>query len=1087
MFPPQNSSPDAAALPRARAGVSGRWRSSLRLRITLTALAMLAAVSWSSAFLASHFLKTDIEKSLIAQQQSAASFVADDVQRELLKQQQLIAAGATRLVTSVYRSAPRAQRFLEERPALLGNFNRGLFVVDRDGKVIASLPEDLQRVGRNLGQRADVREALQDGKPHLSDALADGRDGARVLSVVYPIVDADGGVHGAFVGENDLEHPNFLDTLRGQHYGSTGGYLLIAPARGLVITATDPSRVMQPVPPPGRNVLHDRIMRGEEVAGVSVNSRGVEELVAARRVPALGWMLVAVLPTDEAFAPVREIRVALFVLAAALTLLAAALCWLLLRRELLPLADIALHLRAMSRAEIPRSALPQRSDDEIGEVAASVNALIVSVEAAEGALRGSDKLNRSILDSLSECVCVLDSDGVIVRVNDAWQRLGRESAWLGTASQHFADSVGRDYFSLCPNGLLCASDESSERAALTAIANVLAGRCLSERLEYLGVLCLPTGALVEPRWLEMRVSRLDDYEGAVIAHEDITPIKHVDELQTAAAAFHTQEGIIITDVERRIMRVNGAFTRMTGYAAEEAIGQTPALLRSGKHDAEFYRAMNESLRDSGFWQGEIWDRYKNGRIVPQWMTITAVLSAAGEVSHFVAAFFDISERKEAEAQVHALAFFDPLTGLPNRRLLHDRLAQALAASARSGRRGALMFLDLDHFKRLNDTQGHEVGDQLLVEVARRLEATVREGDTVARLGGDEFVVMLEGLADEPRQAAAQAEEIAGKLLATLARPFVLSNLPERYYCTCSIGVVLFLGHDASVDDLLRHADVAMYQAKAASRNAVRFFDPQMQQALEMRTQLESELGHGIATGELRLHYQLQVDAGGQSLGAEALVRWQHPQRGLLAPAAFIPLAEESGLIIPLGEWVLRETCRQLAIWAAMPEMRSLTLAVNVSRRQFRHADFVDTLRRTLHESGADPTKLRLELTEDILLEADEMVFARVREIRGLGVAFSLDDFGVGYSSLPCLHRMPLEQLKIDRSFVCRLGSDADALALVRMLVALGAGLGVPVIAEGVESEVQRRLLREAGCGAFQGYFFGVPTPADEFSPRPAHG
>ncbi|MGC2518359.1 MAG: EAL domain-containing protein, partial [Burkholderiales bacterium] len=446
---------------------------------------------------------------------------------------------------------------------------------------------------------------------------------------------------------------------------------------------------------------------------------------------------------------------------------------------------------------------------------------------------------------------------------------------------------------------------------------------------------------------------------------------------------------------------------------------------------------------------------------------------------------DITLRKAAESRINNLAFYDTLTGLPNRRLLRERLEHLLARGARSLRHGAIMFLDLDNFKTLNDTQGHGVGDQMLIEVAQRLQSSVRQGDTVARLGGDEFVVMLEDL-DAEGSAAAQVEVVAEKILEALNQPCRLETPAGHgeqntihYHGTASIGITLFGDQGESVDELLRRADLAMYRAKAAGRNTLRFFDPDMQAAITARSALEADLRQGMQENQFLLHYQAQVDRAGHLMGAEALVRWQHSRRGLVLPAEFIPLAEETGLIRPLGYWVLKTACTQLVAWAAQADTANLTLAVNVSARQFRDKKFVDLVLAVLNRTGANPQRIKLELTESLLLDDVEDTIGKMTALKARGVGFSLDDFGTGYSSLSYLKRLPLDQLKIDRSFVRDVLTDPNDAAIARTIVALGRSLGLPVIAEGVETEAQRDFLARIGCHAYQGYLFGMPGAAEE--------
>ncbi len=565
--------------------------------------------------------------------------------------------------------------------------------------------------------------------------------------------------------------------------------------------------------------------------------------------------------------------------------------------------------------------------------------------------------------------------------------------------------------------------------------------------------------------------------GAVVAFQDITERKRIEaDLSIAAVAFETQEAIFIADADNRILRVNQAFTRVTGYLPEEALGNTPSMLKSGRHDAAFYAEMWRALGSDGHWQGEIWNRRKNGEEYPEWLTITAVRDAQGTVCHYVAAFLDMTQRKRAEQQIEYMALYDPLTDLPNRRLLRERVGLALANAQRSRRHGALLFIDLDNFKTLNDTRGHDVGDRLLVEVARRLRECVREGDTVARLGGDEFVAMLEGFSTSVDEAVAQIKTVSEHIAARLDQPYDIGD--GEYHSSVSIGIAAFRHADDDFDELLKRADLAMYQAKAAGRNTMRFFDPGMQAAVERRARTEAELRRALRQDEFLLHFQPQVDAAGALIGAEALLRWQHPERGLVLPGEFIPQAEASALILPIGQWVLEAACRQLAAWQQDPRTAGLKLAVNVSARQFRQPEFVQVVRGALALSRAPAGCLQIELTESLLLEGVEEVIARMQELRSLGVTFSLDDFGTGYSSLAYLKRLPIDQLKIDRSFVRDVLDDENDAAIARTILALGRTYGLTVIAEGVETEGQHDFLARQGCDAFQGYLFGEPVPVE---------
>lgn len=538
---------------------------------------------------------------------------------------------------------------------------------------------------------------------------------------------------------------------------------------------------------------------------------------------------------------------------------------------------------------------------------------------------------------------------------------------------------------------------------------------------------------------------------------------------------NASDGIHITNLDGNVVEASDAFCRMLGYARGEVIGMN-VLQWDAHFSAEALQRLNARLLGSTeVHTFETSHRRKDGSQFPVEITSFA-LEVDGRSVLFNSAR-DITARKSSEEEVRKLAHFDPLTGLPNRRMLMERLATAHDDCVRQGSRGALLFIDLDNFKAVNDTVGHHEGDRLLEEVAQILLKCVRKEDTVARLGGDEFVVMLENLSEQIEDAARVADAIGSKILHALHKTFQLGSSEHRV--SVSVGVTLF-GElpDEPIDEPLKRADLAMYQAKLAGRNALRFFDPQMQADVRARAALEAGLWSALEKAQFCLHYQPQVSAG-RVVGVEALLRWNDPERGMVPPAEFIPLAEENGLIIPLGRWVLETACAQLARWADDPLTASLSIAVNVSARQLRQDEFVDEVLGILRRSGANPMRLELELTESTLVTDIERIIVRMEALKAAGVRFSLDDFGTGYSSLAYLKRLPLDQLKIDRDFVRDILIDPNDAAIARMISVLADTLGLSVIAEGVETEAQRDFLAQQGCRAYQGYLFSRPLPVDE--------
>jgi len=683
-------------------------------------------------------------------------------------------------------------------------------------------------------------------------------------------------------------------------------------------------------------------------------------------------------------------------------------------------------------------------------------------------LREREVYLRTLVQTIPDLVWVKDPDGVYLNCNARFERFfgAPEAEIRGRTDYDFVDRELADFFRRHDRAAMAAGGPTVNEEWLEFAADGYRGLFETIKTPLRGA----DGRLV----------------GVLGVARDITEHHEAEqELRIAATAFEAQEGIVITDADQVILRVNGAFTEITGYTAEEVVGRRPSVLSSGRHDEGFYRAMWAAIARDGYWQGEIWNRRKGGDTYPEWLTISAVTGPDGGVTHYVGTQVDITARKAAAEEIEHLAFHDGLTELPNRRLLLDRLQHALTACERSQRQGALFFIDLDGFKILNDTLGHEQGDRLLIEAAARLTRAVRAGDTVARLGDDEFVVIVENLSGTADEVASAAKTVAEKIRQALSAPYPLAG--HRVRSTASIGVALFGGRQSSVEELLKQADIAMYQAKEAGRDNARFYDPATEAALSTHAAIQSELHLALEGAQLELFYQPQIHARHGIVGAEALLRWHHPERGLVTPGTFIGIAERTGLILPLGQWVLETACAQLAAWATSPALRGVRLAINVSARQFRQRDFVAQVRRALDSSGAPPQLLELELTESVVLDDVDDTIAKMRALRGIGVGFSMDDFGTGYSSLAYLTRLPLDQLKLDRSFVRHLPHRESDAVVAQSVVSLAHSLGLLVVAEGVETEAQRAFLEEHGCLIWQGYLFGRPAPIGAFEATWANG
>ncbi len=848
-------------------------------------------------------------------------------------------------------------------------------------------------------------------------------------------------------------------------------------------------------------------LSGQRGKGMEIDYAGKKIVAAWRYLPELRWGMVVKMDADEAFAPIYRQRKNLLGALLALALLGGFIAFYVGRQMVVRLRDFAQNADEIARGDFSKC-VNESGADEIGALARSFNymtgklqllyltlenrieertrELNVTNEQLQEEIIEREHIEKSLRDSQEHIRnALLELQHNQDLLNEA-QRLGQLGSWalnLTSGELRWSDEVYR-IFELDP-----ARFSPSYENFLNAIhpddrdkVNLAYTQSLQDRQPYdvIHRLLLADGRV---KWVREHCASEFDASGkplrSVGAVQDITE-QHLaeEQLRVAAAAFETHEAILITDANANIIRVNQAFHDITGYSSEEVLGKNPRILSSGRQDKAFYAAMWQQLLTAGSWAGEMWDRRKDGQIYPKWLTITAVKNEQGQTTEYVAIFSDITERKQAEEEIRHLAFYDALTRLPNRRLLLDRFRLALSLSARSHHYGAVLFLDMDKFKTLNDTLGHDYGDLMLIEVARRLQSCVREVDTVARLGGDEFVVLLEEVDESAEQASQKIALIAEKIRAALAAPYQIKN--HEHHSSPSIGVCLYRGNNESVDILLKHADLAMYQAKDSGRNAVRFFDPAMQQAVQARASLETDLRYAIPGEQLRLYYQIQLDNDHRPLGAEALVRWIHPKRGMVSPAQFIPIAEESSLILDVGRWVLETACKQLALWGKREQTRNLILAVNVSAQQFRKRDFVDTVAAMIRTYQVNPAYLKLELTESVVLDDVADVVSKMHALKALGIKLSLDDFGTGYSSLSYLKQLPLDQLKIDQSFVRDIATDLNDAVMVQTIIGMAKNFRLNVIAEGVETEAQLEFLKQNGCMAYQGYLFGKPVSIGEF-------
>ncbi|WP_150050753.1 two-component system response regulator [Methylomonas rhizoryzae] len=652
----------------------------------------------------------------------------------------------------------------------------------------------------------------------------------------------------------------------------------------------------------------------------------------------------------------------------------------------------------------------------------------------------------------------------------------------GQLSLPFASSAIEDLFGMTPEqvqndaaGLLAQIHPDDATAFLSAM------QVSAQGLTPLSTQWRMHHPIRGERWIECHARPHRIADGGILWHghaQDISEAKSAErQLRIAAVAFESQDGMVVTDATGTILQVNQAFSTITGLASAETIGKHPLTLQNGHIDENLNRVILQSLRHEGRWEGEVRSRSKDGAIDMLWLSISSVNDRNGRISHYVASLSSISEPRVAQRKILELAMYDHLTGLPNRRLFFDRLHQALLGAHRSGGYGALLLIDLDRFHDINDSHGHETGDNLLIDIGKRIQQQLRGGDSVSRPGGDEFLVLLDEPGSDLLTAAAACDSVVGKMRDAINQPLWIDGLELQI--TASIGITLFHDHDSqSPEKLLKQAELALYQAKQSGRDNFRFFEMSMQETLLTRTRIESGLRLALRDGHLLLFYQPQVASDGKLLGAEALIRWQPPQQALISPALFIPIAENSTIILAIGHWILTTACRQLVAWSQDPATRQLVLAVNISARQLLDPGLEQMVKDILEQTGANPTLLKLELTESAVLGNIESAISTMHKIKALGVSFSMDDFGTGYSSLTNLKRLPLDQIKIDQSFVRDIPADQDDYAIVSAIIGMGNSLRLQVIAEGVETLTQFNALAELGCDAYQGYLFGKPGPAE---------
>ncbi|WP_296447248.1 EAL domain-containing protein [Rhodoferax sp. UBA5149] len=1019
---------------------------SLKTRITLFTLTIFVLSVWALAFYASRTLHHDMQDLLSKQQFSSTSFIAAEVNQGLQDRLRGLEKVAQTLSPAILGNSATLQKFLEERPVLEGAFNAGVIVLDPDGTVIAEVPRSAGRIGTNYMDRDHIIGALKEGKTMIGRPIMGRTLRVPLIAMATPIRDAQGKIIGALSGATNLAVANFLNRISEGSFGQSGGYFLNAPQYGLVVTSSIKSRIMAALPAPGVSPILDRYERGHEGTDIFIDPRGVEVLSSVKSVPVAGWYVAVQLSTAEAFAPIDAMQQRLLLATLLLTLLAGALTWWMLRRQLSPLDSTVKTLATLSATEQALQVLPITSQDEIGQLIGGFNRLLLT-------LNHRETLLKQIFDTASVAIFLIDRGGRITQANQ------RMVEMFGSTLETL---VGSEYFAMV---------HPSEREV--ARQNTLA--LLSGAIPSVDLDRVYWRADQTQFWGHLTCRSFLDANGAgrilvcVIADISVRKAQQT-QLQLAAQVLEqSREGITMTDANCNIIMVNHAFTEITGYTEAEMLGKNPRVLSSGRHDQAFYQAMWNDINSKDCWVGEIWDRRKDGTVFPEWMTISALRDEQGQITHYLGNFSDLSNAKAAENRIQWLSHFDALTGLPNRTLLRDRTTHCISMAQRANEPVTMMLMGIDHFKAINDTLGHEMGDELLIAMAKRLSDAVRDQDTVARLGGKEFVLVL------PGTPASGAAHLATGLLSKLAQPYQLGS--HELTLTASIGIASYPDNGRDFDSLFKAVEIAMHRAQANGRGTFQFYSDEMFQQVLAREHLVNALRNAAALDQLQLVYQPLVDLQtGQISGLEALLRWQHPELGAISPVQFIPLAEESGLIKGLGDWVLRRACRDIRTWLDKG-IQVPHVAVNVSPLQFRDPDLIAQVKSALSSRQIDPRLVYLEVTESALMDDVHRSEAMLRELKDLGVKLSLDDFGTGYSSLSYLKRFPFDKVKIDQSFVRDITTSQSDNVIVKVIVSMAHGLGLKVIAEGVETEAQCEIMRTSGCDEIQGYYFSKPISA----------
>jgi diguanylate cyclase (GGDEF)-like protein/PAS domain S-box-containing protein len=1044
--------------------------TSLHNRVLILTLAGFLISAVAITTLIFRYIQNDSIHLLVEQQQTMVDMVSRQMDSALQKRMLDLEkfAGTLHSRTKLH-SNRKIQEALKQDTLLQSLFNGGLVVLNRQGISVVDYPMVPNRTGIDFSDRKHLKKARSKKASVISKPLVGKGLNTPLFAINSPIISASGEILGFIFGVNVLAEDNLLKEISRQNFSDGGRMVIIDPNLKIFVTDTQTGVPLESYLKDNHCECIEAVLEGNQ-SGISQDLLGNSIIYASAEIDKMDWIVIRTYPLQKAMVSINQLTNKIVLVSLIIILLMGLLIAFFLKQLLTPLTQASREIRKMADGQLSEHMLTVRSHDEVGQLIQAFNQLHRTRYRYEHALKESEERYRLTMEATETGLWSWDlTDDSIHWDSQCYKMLGfKDQAFQLTRKlfrklMHPEDQI-RFYINFLPQML---NNHTAE----------IEVRLLTNDNKWLWV---------QSRGKPIRFGRNNHPLCIAGTHLNFEKQRQTEQLHLAAAAFEANDAIMIVDSEGKIAKVNNAFSKITGYSGEDTIGQSPALLSSGIHKDPFYTEMRKSLDQTGKWQGEIWNRHKEGEVYIAWLNINTLYNDDGSIYQRIAVFSDITEKKRTEELIWKQANFDPLTNLPNRRMFMDRLAQEIRLASRSETSLALLFLDLDRFKEVNDTLGHNVGDQLLVEVANRFRKLVRSSDTIARLGGDEFTLILPQIDNNT-----QVDQVANKILTTLKQPFEINQ--QSLNISASIGATLYPQDGEYAEQLIKNADQAMYAAKDAGRSTLHYFTPSMQTLALKRATLIKELRKAIDESQFQLYYQPIIDLQSRRvIKAEALIRWNHPIQGLQNPHQFIQEAEDSGLILEIDDWVFREALQQVSLWrsALSPDLQ---LCVNTSAAHFESSSVSSVPERwiqlikesdihgaTLDSSSAETSFIGIEIKEHLLTESSAETKQRIQQLREVNIQVTLDNFGAGFSSLTHLNQLDIDYIKIDRDFIRTLQSDTNNMVLCNAIIVMAHTLGLKVIAEGVETHEQQELLLQAHCDYVQGFYYEKAMTAEQF-------